>query len=134
MNYRDGINSDINSQNSTDGSHSDINTPHDCYENNFDDDSYNPQRQLALLCQRFKLSWTISSITTKHCWSCLMILWIYIHYHISTNQSINGDDDSVELKGKYSLAITNDVIQFRMYGNDIDVAWNSDQKKVKKNK
>jgi hypothetical protein len=38
------------------------------------------------------------------------------------------------LKGKYSLAITNDVIQFMMYGNDIDVAWNSDQKKVKKKK
>jgi hypothetical protein len=34
--------------------------------------------------------------------------------HIGTNQSIDGDDVSVELKGKYKFPITNDVIQLMM--------------------
>ncbi len=53
--------------------------------------------------------------------------------HIGTTQSIDGDDVSVELKGKYKLAITNNVIQLMMNGNNIEVAWHLDQKKVKKN-
>jgi hypothetical protein len=53
--------------------------------------------------------------------------------HIGTNQSIDGDDVLVELNGKYTLAITNDVIQLMMNGEDIEVAWHSDEKKVKKN-
>ncbi len=56
--------------------------------------------------------------------------------HIKTNQSIDGDDavSVVELCGKYSLAITNDVIELMMNDNDTYVAWNLDKKKVKKNK
>ena len=38
----------------------------------------------------------------------------------------------VELNGKYTLAITNDVIQLMINGNNIEVAWHSDEKKVKK--
>ncbi len=53
--------------------------------------------------------------------------------HIGKNQSIDGDDVSVKLKGKYSLAITNDVIQLMKNGNDVEVAWNFNKKKVKKN-
>ncbi len=53
--------------------------------------------------------------------------------HIGTNQSIDGDDVSVELKGKYELAKTNDVIQLLVNGEGIEVAWHSDEKKVKKN-
>ncbi len=49
-----------------------------------------------------------------------------------TNQSIHGDDVLVELNGKYTLAITNDVIQLMINGNNIEVAWHSDEKKVKK--
>ncbi len=55
--------------------------------------------------------------------------------HVGTNQSIDGDDAvSVELCGKYSLVVTNDVIKLMMNDNDIYVAWNLDKKKVKKNK
>ena len=39
----------------------------------------------------------------------------------------------VELNGKYTLAITNDVIQHMINADDIEVAWYSDEKKVKKN-
>jgi hypothetical protein len=52
--------------------------------------------------------------------------------HIGTNQSIDGDDVSVELNGKYTSAITNDVIQLMINGEDIEVAWHSDEKKVKR--
>ncbi len=41
------LNSDMSSQYSTNGSHSDINTPFECYENNYNDNSYNPQGQLS---------------------------------------------------------------------------------------
>ena len=41
--------------------------------------------------------------------------------HIGTNQSIDGDDVSVELKGKYELAKTNDVIQLLVNGEGIEV-------------
>jgi hypothetical protein len=55
--------------------------------------------------------------------------------YVGTNQSIDGDDAvSVELRGKYSLVITNDVIELMMNDNAVYVAWNSDKKKVKKNK
>ncbi len=55
--------------------------------------------------------------------------------HVGTNQSIDGDDAvSVELHGKYSLVITNDVIKLMMNDNDVYVAWNSDNKKAKKKK
>jgi hypothetical protein len=53
--------------------------------------------------------------------------------HIGTNQSIDGDDVSVELKGKYKLAIPINVIQLMVNGEDIEVAWHSDEGKVKKN-
>ena len=53
--------------------------------------------------------------------------------HIGTNQSIDGDDVLVELNGKYTLAITNDVIQLMINDDDIEVAWHSDEKKAKKN-
>ncbi len=47
---------------------------------------------------------------------------------------MDGDDAvSVELHGKYSLVITNDVIKLMMNDNDVYVAWNMDKKKVKKN-
>jgi hypothetical protein len=55
--------------------------------------------------------------------------------HVRTNQSIDGDDAvSVELHGKYTLVITNDVIELMMNDNDIYVAWNLDKKKVKRTK
>ncbi len=53
--------------------------------------------------------------------------------HIGTNQSIDGGDVLVELIEKYTLAITNDVIQLMINGDDIEVARHSDEKKVKKN-
>jgi len=45
----------------------------------------------------------------------------------------DGDDVSVELKGKYTLQITNNVLQLMTNGNDIEVVWHSDKKKRKKN-
>ncbi len=57
----------------------------------------------------------------------------YSSDHIGTNQWIDGDDVLVELNGKYTLAITNDVIQLIMNGEDIEVAWHSEEKKVKTN-
>ncbi len=42
-----GFNSDISPQHSIDGSKLDINPPYDCYENNYNDNSYNPQGQLS---------------------------------------------------------------------------------------
>ncbi len=55
--------------------------------------------------------------------------------HVGTNQSIDWDDAvSVELHGKYSLIITNDVIELMMNDNDVYIAWNLDKKKVNKNK
>ena len=50
--------------------------------------------------------------------------------HICT---LNGDEVSVELKGKYNLRITDDVIQLMMNGGDIEVDWHSDKKKMKRN-
>ena len=64
MNYRDRINSDTNSQNSTHGSHSDINTPYDCYENNFNDDSYNPQRQLSTAVSKVQIK--LNNLINNH--------------------------------------------------------------------
>ena len=61
------------------------------------------------------------------------IMMPYPSDHIGTNQSIDGDDVLVELNGKYTLAITNDVIQLIMNGEDIEVAWHSEEKKVKTN-
>ncbi len=44
--------------------------------------------------------------------------------HVGTNQPIDGDDAvSVELCGKYSLVITNDVIKLMMNDNDSWIAW-----------
>ena len=45
----------------------------------------------------------------------------------------DGDEVSVELKGKYNLQITNDVLQLMMNGSDIEVDWWSDKKKRKRN-
>jgi hypothetical protein len=45
----------------------------------------------------------------------------------------DGDDVSVELKGKYTLQITNHVPQLMTNGNDIEVFWHSDNKKRKMN-
>ena len=45
----------------------------------------------------------------------------------------DGDDVSFELKGKYTLQITNYVLQLMTNGNDIEVVWQSDKKKRKKN-
>ncbi len=45
--------------------------------------------------------------------------------HVGTNQSIDGDDAvSFELHGKYSLVVTNDVIELMMSDNDVYVVWN----------
>ena len=43
------------------------------------------------------------------------------------------DEVSVELKGKYNLQISNDVLQLMMNGSDIEVDWHSDKKKRKRN-
>jgi hypothetical protein len=51
--------------------------------------------------------------------------------HRST--SIDGDEASVELKGKYNLLITDDVIQLMYEGGDIEVDWHSDGKMMKRN-
>ena len=45
----------------------------------------------------------------------------------------DAEEVSVELKGKYSLQITNDVLQLTTNGNDIEVVCHSDKKKRKKN-
>ncbi len=43
----------------------------------------------------------------------------------------DGDDVSFESKGKYTLQITNHVLQLMTNGNDIEVVWQSDKKKRK---
>jgi hypothetical protein len=58
---------------------------------------------------------------------------IVAQFSSGANQSIDEDDVSVDLKGKYKLAIQHNVIQLMMNGDDIEVAWHSDQKMVKKN-
>ena len=45
----------------------------------------------------------------------------------------DGDEVSVQLRGKYNLQISNDVIQLMMNGGDIEVDWPSDIKKRKRN-
>ncbi len=45
----------------------------------------------------------------------------------------DAEEVSIELKGKYSLQITNYVLQLMANGNDIEVVWHSDKKKRKKN-
>ena len=45
----------------------------------------------------------------------------------------DGDDVSVELKGKFTLQITNHVLQLMINRNNIEVVWHSDKKKRKKN-
>ena len=53
----EGIDDDISSQLSTDNSGSDTDSPYDPYNNDYDEDSCNPQAQLrALQFQRFKSS------------------------------------------------------------------------------
>ena len=54
----------------------------------------------------------------------------------NTNQQrtlTDGEEISVELKGKYTLQITNHVLQLMNNRNDIEVVWHSDKKKRKKN-
>ena len=51
--------------------------------------------------------------------------------HIAT--LIDGDEVSVELKGKYNLRISDDVIQLMKEGGNIEVDWHSDKKKMKMN-
>jgi len=54
----------------------------------------------------------------------------------NTNQQrslTDGEEISVELKGTYTLQITNHVLQLMTNGNDIEVVWHPDKKKRKKN-
>ncbi len=50
---------------------------------------------------------------------------------VSDNVSNDGDDISVELRGKYSFLLTNVLIESVSNGGDVYVAWKSDATKVK---
>jgi hypothetical protein len=50
--------------------------------------------------------------------------------HETTNKS---EDVSVNLSGKYSLVITNEVLQLMRAGNSIFVNWHSDQQGIRTN-
>ena len=64
MNNREGINSNISSQHSSNGSNSDINPPYDCYENNYDDNSYNPQQQLSTAVSKVQIK--LNNLINNH--------------------------------------------------------------------
>ena len=59
-----GLNGDISSQHSTDGSHLDINAPFDCYENNYNDNSYNPQGQLSTAVSKVQIK--LNNLINNH--------------------------------------------------------------------
>jgi hypothetical protein len=59
-----GLNGDISSQHSTDGSNLDINAPFDCYENNYNDDSYNPQGQLSTAVSKVQIK--LNNLINNH--------------------------------------------------------------------
>jgi hypothetical protein len=63
-NDRGGIDNDINSQHSTNGSDLDINPTNDCYKNNSDDDSYNPQGQLSTAVSKVQIK--LNNIINNH--------------------------------------------------------------------
>ena len=58
------LNGDISSQYSTDGSHSDINAPFDCYKNNYNDNSYNPQGQLSTAMSKVQIK--LNNLINNH--------------------------------------------------------------------
>jgi hypothetical protein len=53
----------------------------------------------------------------------------------SATDQFSRDEDEVsrEFLGKYSLLVTNDILQSMREGNKIYVSWNKDEKTVKKN-
>ncbi len=59
-----GLNSNISSQHSTDGSHLDINAPFDCYENNYNDNSHNPQGQLSTAVSKVQIK--LNNLINNH--------------------------------------------------------------------
>ena len=69
----------------------------------------------------------LRSITTNE---NSMLAWSKSKHQLT---SVDADEVSVELKGKYNLRITDDVIQLMKEGGDIEVDWHSDKKKMKKN-
>jgi hypothetical protein len=58
-----------------------------------------------------------------------------LHCKKSATDQFSRDEDevAVEFLGKYSLLVTNDILQSMREGNKIYVSWNKDEKKVKKN-
>ena len=64
MNNREGNDSNISSQHSTDGSNMDINPPYDWYKNNCDDDSYNPQHQLCTAVSKVQIK--LNNLINNH--------------------------------------------------------------------
>ena len=59
-----GINSDISSQHSTDGRDSDIGLSFDFYDNDDDDNSYNPQRQLSTAVSKVQIK--LNNLINNH--------------------------------------------------------------------
>jgi hypothetical protein len=59
-----------------------------------------------------------------------MLAWSKSKHQLT---SVYEDEVSVELKGKYNLRITDDVIQLMKEGGDIEVDWHSDKKDMKRN-
>ena len=60
----EGINSDISSQHSTNGSDLDIGSWYDLYDNDYDEDSYNPQGQLSTAVSKVQLK--LNNLINNH--------------------------------------------------------------------
>ena len=70
----EGINCDISSQHSTDDSDSDTGSPYDFYDNDYDEDAYNPQAQLSTAVSKVQIK--LNNLINNHK-AFTMILLIY---------------------------------------------------------
>ena len=64
MNEIEGIDNDISSQLSTDDSDLDTDSPYDSYNNDYDEDSYNPQAQLSTAVSKVQIK--LNNLINNH--------------------------------------------------------------------
>ena len=96
----EGINNDIaRSQHSTDGSDSDVGSPYDLYNNDYDEESYNPQGQLSTAVSKVQIK--LNNLINNHKASLKLhddIVVLFNEYITSPNFDLN-----VKLKTRKSF-------------------------------
>jgi hypothetical protein len=90
MNEIEEINCDISSQHSTDDSDSDTGSPYDFYDNDYDEDSYNPQAQLSTVVSKVQIK--LNNLINNHKASLKLhddIVDLFNEYIASPNFDLN---------------------------------------------